>query len=133
MVGDIMKTTANIHSLKSGGFIIIDDVPCRVDKVTASSSGKHGHAKVRVDAIGMLDGRRKSLVKPSGEPVDVPIVLKKNAQLLAVQGDNAQLMDMQSYEMFELPIPEELKGQLEAGKEVAYFEVVGQRTLKQIK
>jgi translation initiation factor 5A len=128
-----MKTTANISRLKSGGFVLIDDVPCRVDKVSTSSSGKHGHAKVRVDAIGLLDGKRKSLVKPSGEKIDVPIINRNIAQILSIVGDNAQLMDMKTYEVFELPIPEELKGTLEAGKEINYFELVGIKTLKQIK
>ena len=128
-----MKTSATINKLKPGGFILIDDVPCRVEKIQTSSTGKHGHAKVRVDAIGILDGRRRSIVKPSGETVDVPIINKQIAQVLAIVGDNAQLMDMQSYEVFELPIPEELKGQLEAGKDIAYFELVGIKTLKQIK
>lgn len=128
-----MKISAIINKLKPGGFILIDDVPCRVEKVQTSSTGKHGHAKVRVDAIGILDGRRRSMVKPSGETVDVPIINKHIAQILAIVGENAQLMDMQSYDVFELPIPEELKGQLEAGKEIAYFELVGTKTLKQIK
>jgi len=128
-----MKTTASINKLKPGGFILIDDAPCRIDKVSRSSSGKHGAAKVRVDAIGILDGRRRSLVKPSGDNVDVPIINKHIAQVLAIVGENAQLMDMQSYEVFELPIPEELKETLQPGGEIQYFEVVGIKTLKQIK
>jgi translation initiation factor 5A len=128
-----MKTSAVINKLKAGGFVIIDDVPCRVDKVQTSSSGKHGHAKVRVEAIGILDGRRRSMVSSSGKTVDVPIINKHIAQVLAIAGDHAQLMDMQSYEVFELPIPEELKGTIKAGTEINYFEVVGIKTLKQIK
>ena len=127
------KTTAVIKQLKRGGFVLINDAPCRIDKVQTSSTGKHGHAKVRVDAIGLLDGTRRSMVKPAHEHVSVPIINKKIAQVLAITGDNAQLMDMESYEVFELQIPEELKDKLEAGKEVTYFEVVGQRTLKQVK
>jgi translation initiation factor 5A len=129
----LAKTTAVIKQLKKGGFILIDGAPCRIDKVQTSSTGKHGHAKVRVDAIGLLDGTRRSIVKPAHENVDVPIVNKLNAQVLAITGNNAQLMDMESYEVFELPIPEELKGKLESGKEIAYFEVADQKTLKQIK
>lgn len=128
-----MKTSANISKLKSGGFILIDDIPCRVDKVQTSSSGKHGHAKVRVEAIGILDGRRRSIVKSSGKTIDVPTINKRMAQVLAIVGDNAQLMDMQTYEVFELPIPEELKDTVQAGTEINYFEVVGKKTLKQIK
>ena len=128
-----MKTTTDIKSLKPGGFVIIDDVPCRVEKVQTSSSGKHGHAKVRVDAIGLLDGRRRSIVKPSGEPVSIPIINKFKAQVLAIVGDNAQLMDLQDYSTIELPIPEELKGKLQPGTEITYYEILGQKTLKQIK
>ena len=128
-----MKTTASITRLKPGGLILIDDVPCKVEKVQSSSSGKHGHAKVRVDAIGILDGKRRSIVKPSGENVDVPLLNKSTAQVLAITGENAQLMDTTTFEMFELPIPEELKGKLVAGAETQYFEMMGVKTLQQIK
>lgn len=113
--------------------MLIDDAPCRVEKVTRSSAGKHGAAKVRVDAIGILDGRRRSIVKPSGESVGVPIINKKMAQVLAIVGDRVQLMDLTDYAVFELPIPDELKGKLQTGTEIPYFEVVGIKTIKQIK
>ena len=130
---ETVKTVANIHGMKKGGFIILEDSPCRIDRVTFSSSGKHGHAKVRVEATGLLDGKHRNIVKPSGDMMDVPIILKKKAQILAIQGENAQLMDMDTYEVFELPVPEELKGQIQGGQEIVYFEIVGQRTLKQVK
>ena len=128
-----MKTTASITRLKPGGLILIDDVPCKVEKVQSSSSGKHGHAKVRVDALGVLDGKRRSIVKPSGENVDVPLLNKNTAQVLAITGDNVQLMDTTTFEMFELPIPEDMKGKLAAGEETQYFEMMGIKTLQQIK
>ncbi len=127
------KTTADIKSLKPGNFVLIDDAPCRVEKVTKSSSGKHGAAKVRVDAIGLLDGRRRSIVKPSGEKISVPIITKHKAQIIAIMGDRVQLMDLANYSVFELPVPEELRGKLTAGSEIAYFELAGQKTIKQIK
>jgi translation initiation factor 5A len=127
------KTTAVIKELKVGGFVLIDDAPCRVEKVQISSSGKHGAAKARVEAIGLLDEKRRSIVKPADEVVDVPIIIKKNAQVLAIIGENAQLMDLQDYSVFELPIPEEMKAEVQPGKEVPYFEVMGIKTLKRIK
>jgi len=128
-----VKTTASITRLKPGGMILIDDVPCRVEKVQSSSSGKHGHAKVRVDAVGLLDGKRRSIVKPSGDSIDVPILNKNTAQVLAVTGDNVQLMDTTTFEMFELPVPEAMKGTLVAGSEIQYFEIMGVKTLQQVK
>lgn len=94
---------------------------------------KHGAAKARVEAIGLLDDKRHSIVKPADETVDVPIITKKMAQVLAIVDNNAQLMDLTTYEVFELPIPEEIKERVKPGEEVAYFEVVGTKTLKPIK
>ena len=127
------KTTADVNQIKEGGFIIIDDAPCRIEKVTRSTSGKHGASKYRIDATGILDNRHRSLVLPSGETVDVPIMLKKKAQVLAVVGNKAQLMDMQDYSQFELDVPEERKDEIVAGNEVDYFEIMDVKTLKQLK
>lgn len=127
------KTSAVIKELKPGSFVLIEEAPCKVEKVQISVSGKHGAAKARVEAIGLLDNRRRSVVKPADEEIDVPIILKKRAQLLAIVGDKVQLMDMETYEVFELDIPEEMKGQLIAGSEMNYFEVADVRTLKQLK
>jgi len=122
-----------IKSLKKGQFVLIDNVPCRVDKVSISVAGKHGAAKARLEAIGIFDGKRRSVVKPADEEVEVPIIEKKTAQVLAVVGDRVQLMDLSTYETFEVDIPEEKKGQLSSGQEIYYFEVLGQRTIKELK
>jgi len=127
------KTITAIKNIKPGGFILIDDVPCKVEKTQKGKTGKHGASKCRVDAIGLIDGKRRSIVKPSSENVDVPIIVKKNAQVLAVVGDKVQLMDLTDYSVFEQEIPEEMKGSLKSGDEIAYFEVADIRTIKQIK
>lgn len=127
------KTRAALKDLRPNSFVIIDGVPCIVEKIQTSVSGKHGASKTRIEAVGMFDGRRRSIVGPSDEEVEVPIVLKKTAQILAIIGNKVQLMDLQDYTTFELDIPEELQGKLEQGKEIQYFEVLGIKTLKQIK
>jgi translation initiation factor 5A len=127
------KTTSVIKSLKKGSLILIDDVPCRVESIASGKSGKHGASKSRVDAIGLLDNRRRSIVKPSSDTVDVPIINKKKAQVLAIAGENVKLMDLTDYSMFELEIPEELKGQLKSGEEIHYYEIMDVKTLKKLK
>jgi len=127
------KTTTVIKNLKKGSFILIDDDPCRVESISSGKSGKHGASKTRVEGIGLFDGRRRSIVKPSGDKVDVPIINKKKAQVLAISGNRVQLMDLSDYSMFELDIPEELKDKLNSGEEINYYELVGIRTLKQLK
>jgi translation initiation factor 5A len=127
------KTITEIKHLKKGSYAIIDGDPCRVDSISSTKSGKHGASKTRVDGIGLFDGRRRSIVKPSDDKIDVPIINKKKAQVLAISGDRVQLMDLTDYSMFDLDIPEELKGKLNSGEEIAYYELVGIKTLKQLK
>jgi len=119
--------------MKKGSLILIDGAPCRVDSISSGKSGKHGASKTRVDAIGLFDNRRRSIVKPSSDTVDVPIINKKKAQVLALTQEKAQLMDLYDYSMFDLEIPEELKGKLTTGQEVNYYEIIGIRTLKPLK
>jgi translation initiation factor 5A len=127
------KTIASIKELKPNGFVLIDGAPCRVEKVQVSSSGKHGHSKVRVDAIGLMDDTRRSIIKPADDVVDVPIVVKKKAQVLAVVGKTVQLMELSDYSTFELDIPEERKNDVKQGEEIDYYEVCDIKTLKQLK
>jgi len=119
-----------IKNLKKGGFVLIDDVPCKVVSVNISKSGKHGASKARVEGIGLLDGRRRNIIKPADAKVPVPILLKKQAQVLAIVGNRVQLMDLKDYSNFELEIPEEMKGKLESGQEIMYYELEGIRTLQ---
>lgn len=128
------KTNQLAKHLKEGGFVIIDDIPCKVDKVTVSTSGKHGHAKVRVDAIGLIDGIRKSVIKTAHDSMDVPIVLRKKGQVVALVGGNkAQIMDLDSFDVMEMDVPEDRQKEIIAGAEIEYFEVMDVKTLKRIK
>ncbi|MCD6398807.1 MAG: translation initiation factor IF-5A [Candidatus Aenigmarchaeota archaeon] len=122
-------TKSNIKSLKPGRYIVIDGEPCKVTKLTSSKAGKHGAAKVRIEAVTISEGKRKELVKPSSTEVDVPIINKKKAQVISLTGDSVQLMDMETYETFEASIPDELKGNLTEGQEISYWEVMGKRIL----
>ena len=54
---------------------------------------------------------------------------RKKAQVLSMHGPQAQLMDLSSYETFELPIPEEFAGQVEPGGEIWYIEAMGRRKI----
>ena len=116
-----MKTTAIIKNLKKDGLILIDGVPCRVERVQVSTSGKHGAAKARVEAIGLFDGRRRSIVKPADEEVEVPILEKKRGQVIAIIGNTAQIMNLEDFSVFELEIPEERKDEVKQGEEIDYY------------
>lgn len=119
-----------IKNLKKGGFILIDGVPCEIVSINISKSGKHGAAKARVEGMGMFDGRRRSIIKPADAKVQVPILNKKQAQVLAITGDKVQLMDLTDYSTFDLDIPKSMKGELKSGEEIMYYEIEGKKTLE---
>ena len=128
------KTSVGIGQLKEGGFVILDGVPCRVTRVQISTSGKHGHAKVRLDATGLMDGTNRSIIKPSHDSVEVPILEKKKAQVLSITNDGkAQIMDMDNFETLELEIPDDRKDEIVPPNEIEYFEVLDIKTLKRLK
>ena len=81
-----MKQQTEIKTLKEGKFVIIDDEPCTIVSVQHSKPGKHGAAKARVDAIGLFDGQKRSIVNPVDAKIYVPIVERKNAQVLSDLG-----------------------------------------------
>jgi translation initiation factor 5A len=123
------KTVAEVRELRVGGYILIDDEPCKILSITTSKPGKHGEAKARLDATGVFDGRNRSIVHPVKHKVAVPMIDKRTAQILAIMGDTVQLMDMTTYETFELPIEDELRDKLEPGKEIQYLESMGRRKI----
>ncbi len=124
-----MKELAEIRTLKANRYMIIDDEPCKIKSISTSKPGKHGEAKARIEAVGIFDGQKRSIVKPVTHKVSVPIIDKRNAQVVAIMGDNVQLMDMETYETFEIPIPDEYKGKLEPGKEVSYLIALGRKKI----
>ena len=122
-----MKTMAEVRTLKVGKYIIVDDEPCKILDITTSKPGKHGEAKARIDAMGLFDNQKRSIVHPVKHKVGVPMIDKRTAQVLSVAGSTAQLMDMATYETFELPLPENMT--LEPGKEIQYMEALGRRKI----
>ena len=119
--------------LKQGSYIIMDGIACKVSKMDISRPGKHGHAKCRVEAVGLVDGQKKIKIYPGHDKVEVPIIEKKTAQVLSISGDTANIMDMETYETFDLKIPGDLKDQVKEGGNILYWTILGDRVMKQVK
>ncbi len=124
-----MKELAEVRELRVNRYIIIDDEPCKIVSITTSKPGKHGDAKARIEAIGVFDNQKRSVVYPVKHKVQVPIINKRTAQVISISGDIAQLMDMETYETFEIEIPDEFKGKLQVGEEIQYIEALGKRKI----
>ncbi len=109
---------------RKGVYIMVDGIACKVVDIQTSKPGKHGHAKCKITADGILDGKRKVIMKPGDAKLDSPLIDKRLGQVISIQGTIAQIMDLENYETFETPIPDKVKGKLIEGGEVSYW-VIG--------
>jgi translation initiation factor 5A len=124
-----MKEQTEIGKIKEGRYVVIDDEPCRVLGIATSKPGKHGAAKARIDAVGIFDGVKRSIVSPVSAKAYIPVVERKSGQVISIAGNTAQLMDMKDFTNFEIPIPEDRKDIVEVGKEIVYIESMGKRKI----
>ena len=96
-----------IQKLKTGQYIMVDEEPCIIKATERSKSGKHGHAKVRVVCVGVFDNNKRSLTIPSGHMVEIPEIIKGNAQINFIEDASINIMDLESYESFDVAWPKE--------------------------
>ena len=120
-------------SLVKGRYVVVDGVACTVVENTHSKPGKHGSAKSNLVATGMLDGKRRNVVGPAAQNIEVPIIEKKNAQILSINGDTANVMDMENFETFDLKIADDMKDQVTVGATVVYWIILDDRVMKSLK
>ena len=125
----------DVGSLRVGGYMIIDGEPCHILDIQKSKPGKHGSAKARITAIGVFDGTKRSFVKPVDLGAEVPIIDKRTGQVFAVNPTGVQIMDLETYEYFDAPYPqeEELKAKLAPGVEIEFWRILGKMKIMRIK
>lgn len=121
-----MSTTqGEVRQLKEGRYVVVDEEPCKILSITTSKPGKHGAAKARIDVVGMFDGVKRSFVAPVTDKCKIPMIDKRKVQILNISGNQAQVMDMETYQNFELPVSEGEKAALAPGAEVLIMESMG--------
>ncbi|MEM1583121.1 MAG: translation initiation factor IF-5A [Nitrososphaerota archaeon] len=129
-----MSKPVDLGSLKIGHNVVIDGEPCRIVELEKSKPGKHGSAKVRLVAIGIFDGVKRTMVGPADTKVEVPIIEKRNGQVVSVT-DTVSLMDNETLEIIEVPVPQDetLRSKLEPGTTVEYWRVMGRYMITHVR
>ena len=128
MVARVIEAT----EMRVGTFLMLDSVAHQVKKMDISKTGKHGHAKVRYEAVNIVSGKKKVQVVPGHDKFEVPMINKNPAQVLSVVGDNASVMDSENFENFDLVVPDDLSGTVTDGVTVEYWNVEGDKILKRV-
>ncbi len=125
-------TYGSMSDIKPGRFILIDGIACRVVGVDTSKPGKHGAAKMRITAVGIFDGTKRTMLSPSTADAQIPVITKTKAQVVSVADSTVQLMNLETYETYDVPMQEELRDQLKPGAEVEVMEYGANRTMTRI-
>jgi translation initiation factor 5A len=128
MVARVIDAT----EMRIGTYVLIDGVAHQVKKMDVSKTGKHGHSKVRFEAVNAFTGKKKVMVIPGHDKFEVPMIDKRQGQVLSVSGNTASLMNNESFENLDLEISEELQGQINGGENVEYWDIEGEKLLKKV-
>ena len=130
-----MTKPMDVGELRVGGYMMIENEPCRIVDITKSKPGKHGAAKARIVAIGVFDGQKRQFVKPVDANAEVPLIDKRTGQIFAVNPTGVQIMDLETFEYLDAPFPDEedIKSKLASGVEVEYWKILGKVKITRIK
>ena len=116
-----------VRELQEGSYVMMEDAPCKINAYSTAKPGKHGSAKARIEGKGVFDAKKRSLSQPVDAKVWVPIVERKGGQVVSVDGNDAQVMDLDTFETFTMRVPED--EELNPDDEMEYLEYEGQRKI----
>lgn len=119
------KQQSEVRDLQEGNYVMIDDAACKINSYSTAKPGKHGSAKARIDAVGVFDERKRSMSQPVDAKVWVPLINRKQGQVVSVDGAVAQVMDLDTYETISLKIPEDES--MSPDDQIEYLEMEDQR------
>ena len=119
------KEQTEVRDLQEGNYVMIDDVPSKITSYSTSKPGKHGSAKARVEGTGVFDAQKRNFTQPVDAKVWVPIINRKQGQVVSVSGDDMQVMDLETYDTITMRIPDEIDPSPD--DEIEYLEYEGQR------
>ncbi|GAI92011.1 unnamed protein product [marine sediment metagenome] len=119
----------NATEARVGTNIMLDGEPHTVKKIDISRTGKHGHAKARIEAVGIINGQKKVFVIPGHDKLEVPMVDKRKAQVLSIT-EKVSVMDLENFETIDIACPEDIKSELEENCNVEYWDIEGKKIIK---
>ena len=135
-----MSKPADLGSLKIGSYILLPvgdqatGEPCRIVEYDTSKPGKHGAAKARIVGVGVFDNQKRPHVGPVSMQIHVPLIDKRTGQIISIISETIQLMDSETFETIDVTlVDDEIKGRLENGQNVEYWNVMNKIKVMRIK
>jgi len=76
------------HHIKKNKYVILKGHPCKIVDIKTSKTGKHGHMKVNITGIDVLNGKKYNDVQPGHATFTEFKIDKAEYQLLDIANDN---------------------------------------------
>jgi translation initiation factor 5A len=121
------KEQTEVRELDEGSYVMMDETPCKITAYSTAKPGKHGSAKARIEGKGVFDAKKRSLSQPVDAKVWVPIIERKQGQVVNVESDELQVMDLDTYETFVMVSPDDAS--LSPDDDIEFLEYEGQRKI----
>lgn len=116
-----------VRDLKQGSYVMIDEAAVEISSYSTSQPGKHGSAKARIEGKGVFDSKRRSMTQPVDAKARVPIINRKQGQVVSTTGEDVQIMDLETYQTFTMLSPDDTD--LTPDDEIEYLEFEDQRKI----
>jgi len=121
------RQQTEVRELDEGSYVMMEETPCKITAYSTAKPGKHGSAKARVDGKGVFDGKKRSLSQPVDAKIWVPIIERKNGQVVSVDGADMQIMDLETYETITMRVPDDID--VSPDENIEYLEMEDQRKI----
>lgn len=116
---------ANASELKAGMYFLMNGEPAYVKRREIIAVGTHCHSKIKIYYSDINGKGEKNANFGHTDRVDILDIIKKTGQLLSKSRNNAQVMDMQTYETFDAAADAELLESLNENDEVIFIDYKG--------
>jgi translation initiation factor 5A len=82
----------------------------------------------------VFDGSKHTLVSPVSAGVEVPLIDKRNGQIISMSGNVLQLMDLETFEVFDTSaVEQDIIDKVHQGGEVEYWKVLDRIKVARVK
>ena len=120
----------NATEARVGTSILLEGEPYTIKKIDISKTGKHGHSKCRIEAVGIINNQKKVFVIPGHNRLEIPMIDKRKGQVLSKGENTVSIMDLENFETLDVPCSEEIKSTLEVNSNVEYWDIEGKKMVK---
>lgn len=106
-MSDSLTYPQKASACRKGGYLMIDNHPCKIIEMSTSKTGKHGHAKCKFMAKDIFDQTQHEFVQTSTHNVDIPNVSRQEYQLSDIDEEGyVSLLDDNAEMRSDLKLPD---------------------------